>query len=78
MGIYSGDLYQSTVTEDQEFLNLVQYSFLSHHVPEPTGGEYVVDQVFTSQRHSLIVSNYVSHWGVVVTTWDQYWDTFIS
>ena len=34
---------QSTGREDQEFLNLVQDSFLSQHVLEATRGENVLD-----------------------------------
>ena len=48
---------QSTGSEDQKFKNLVQDSFLTQHVLEPTRGENV-----------LIMSRYVSHWGVVITT----------
>ena len=35
---------QSTVREDQEFLNLVQDSFLSQHVLEPTRGIVLISQ----------------------------------
>ena len=56
---------QSTGREDQEFLNLVQDSFLSQHVLEATRGENVLDIVLSSQKE--FVDN-VSHWGVVITT----------
>ena len=36
--------------EDQEFLNLVQDSFLSQHVLEPTRGKNVLDIVLNSQK----------------------------
>ena len=41
---------QSTRREDQEFLNLVQDSFLSQHVLEATRGENVLDIVLSSQK----------------------------
>ena len=41
---------QSTGREDQEFLNLVQDSFLSQHVLEATRGETVLDIVLSSQK----------------------------
>ncbi|KAK2170833.1 hypothetical protein NP493_1133g00000 [Ridgeia piscesae] len=41
---------QSTGREDQEFLNLVQDSFLSQHVLEATRGENVLDIVLSSQK----------------------------
>ena len=41
---------QSTEREDQEFLNLVQDSFLSQHVLEATRGENVLDIVMSSQK----------------------------
>ena len=40
---------QCTGIEDQEFLNLVQYSFLSQHVLEPTKDKNVLDIVLSSQ-----------------------------
>ena len=41
---------QSTGREDQEFLNLVQDSFLSQHVLEATRGENMLDIVLSSQK----------------------------
>ena len=41
---------QSTGREDQEFLNLVQDSFLSQHVLEATRGKNVLDIVLSSQK----------------------------
>ena len=41
---------QSTGREDQEFLNLVQDSFLSQHVLEATRGENVLDIVLSSRK----------------------------
>ena len=37
--------------EDQQFLFLIQYSFLTHHVLEPTRGENVLDIVLSSQKN---------------------------
>ena len=59
---------QSTGREDQEVLHLVQDSFLSQHVLEATRGENVLDIVLSSERNLLIMSRYVSHWDVVITT----------
>ena len=44
---------QSTGGEDQEFLNLVQYSFFSQHVLEPTRGNNVLDIVLRSQKECV-------------------------
>jgi len=52
---------QSTGREDQEFLNLVQGSFLSQHVIEPTRDK-------NERRNLLIMTRHVSHWDVVITT----------
>ena len=41
---------QSFGSEDQKFLNLVQDSFLSQHVLEPTRGENVLDAVLSSKK----------------------------
>ena len=49
MVIYSGHLYR-VPGEDQEFLNLVQDSFLSQHVLEATRGENVLDIVLSTQK----------------------------
>ena len=59
---------QSTGSEDQTFLNLVQDSFLIQHVLEPTRGENVLDIVLSSQKEFIEMSGYVSHWDVVITT----------
>ena len=53
MGDFNHEIYpgiQSTGREDQEFLNLVQDSFLTQHVLEPTRGENVLDIVLSSQK----------------------------
>ena len=52
MGIYSGHLYR-LLGEDQEFLNLVQDSFLSQHVLESTRGKNVLDIVLRSQKECV-------------------------
>ena len=44
---------QSTGSEDQRFLNLVQDSFLTQHVLEPTRGENVLDIVLSSQKEFI-------------------------
>ena len=46
----------STGGEDQQFLLLIQESFLTQHVLEPTRGENVLDLVLSSQnsQHELV------------------------
>ena len=44
---------QSTGREDQKFFNLVQDSFLTQHVLEPTRGENVLDIVLSSQKEFI-------------------------
>ena len=44
---------QSTGSEDQRFLNLVQDSFLTQHVLEPTRGENALDIVLSSQKEFI-------------------------
>ena len=41
---------QSTGSEDQKYFYLVQDSFLTQHVLEPTRGENVLDIVLSSQK----------------------------
>ena len=41
---------QGTGSENQTLLNLVQNSFLTQHVLEPTRGENVLDTVLSSQK----------------------------
>ena len=41
---------ESTGGEDQQFLFLIQYSFLTQHVLEPTRGGNVLDIVLSSQK----------------------------
>ena len=41
---------ESTGIEDQQFLFLIQDSFLTQHVLEPTRGENVLDIVLSSQK----------------------------
>ena len=41
---------ESTGGEDQQFLFLIQDSFLTQHVLEPTRGENVLDIVLSSQK----------------------------
>ena len=43
----------STGSEDHKFLNLVQDSFLTQHVLEPTRGENVLDIVLSSQKEFI-------------------------
>ena len=42
---------ESTGGEDQQFLFLIQESFLTRHVLEPTRGENVLDIVLSSQKN---------------------------
>ena len=59
---------ESTGGEEQQFLFLIQESFLTQHVLQPTWGENVLDIVLSSQRE--LVDNekkYMNHW-VTVTT----------
>ena len=41
---------ESAGDEDQQFLRLIQYSFLIQHVLAPTRGENVLDFVLSSQN----------------------------
>ena len=41
----------STIGEDKQFLFLIQESFLTQHVLEPTRGENVLDIVLSSQKN---------------------------
>ena len=45
--------------EDQKFLFLIQDSFLTHHVLEPTRGDIVLDIVLSSQKE--LVDNVKIH-----------------
>ena len=50
---------ESTGGEDQQFLSLIQESFLTQHVLEPTRGENVLDLVLSSQNE--LVDNIKIH-----------------
>ena len=50
---------ESTGSEDQQFLFLIQESFLTRHVLEPTRGENVLDIVLSSQKE--LVDNVKIH-----------------
>ena len=50
MGTYNLNLYRGTGGEDQPFLSLIQDSFLTQHVLEPTRGENVLYVVSSSQN----------------------------
>ena len=50
---------ESTGGEDQQFLLLIQESFLSQHVPELTRGENVLDLFLSSQNE--LVDNVKMH-----------------
>ena len=50
---------ESTGSEDQQFLFLIQDSFLTQHVLEPTSGENVLDIVLSSQKE--LVDNVKIH-----------------
>ena len=43
----------STGSEDQQFLFLIQDSFLTQHVLEPTRGENVLDIVLSSEKEVM-------------------------
>ena len=58
---------ESTWGEDQQFLFLIQDSFLTQHVLEPTRGENVLDIVLSSQKELVDNVKYMNHW-VTVTT----------
>ena len=58
---------ESTGGEDQQFLFLIQGSFLTQHVLEPTRGENVLDIVLSSQKELVDNVKYMNHW-VRVTT----------
>ena len=49
----------STGGEDQQFIFLIQESFLTQHVLEPTNGENVLDRVLSSQKE--LVDNVKIH-----------------
>ena len=53
MGIYSGYLYRELGERFKRFLNLVQGSFLSQHVLEPTRVKNVLDIVLSSQKECV-------------------------
>ena len=53
--------------EDQQFIFLIQESFLTQHVLEPTRGENVLDIVLSSQKELVDNLKYMNHW-VTVTT----------
>ena len=48
---------KSTGGENQQFLLLVQDSFLTQHVLEPTRGENVLDIVLSSQKEFVLSSH---------------------
>ena len=50
---------ESTGGEDQQFIFLIQESFLTHHELEPTRGENVLDIVLSSQKE--LVDNIKIH-----------------
>ena len=50
---------ENTGGEDQQFLFLIQDSFLTQHVLEPTSGENVLDIVLSSQKE--LVNNLKTH-----------------
>ena len=58
MDTHNGNL-SSTGGEDQQFLLLIQDSFLTQHMLEPTRGENVLDLVLSSQNE--LVDNVKIH-----------------
>ena len=59
MGYFQWKSLESTRGEDQQFLFLIQDSFLSQHVLEPTRGDNVLDIVLSSQKE--LVDNVKIH-----------------
>ena len=51
--------YKSLESTDQQFLLLIQDSFLTQHVLEPTRGDNVLDLVVSSQND--LVDNVIIH-----------------
>ena len=49
---------ESTAGEDQQFVFLIQDSFLTQHVLEPTRGENVLDFIITKR---ISVQKYMNH-----------------
>ena len=56
---------ESTGIEDQQFLFLIQDSFLTQHVLEPTRGENVLDIVLSSQKELVDNVKNLNHWVIV-------------
>ena len=57
---------ENTWGENQQFLLLIQDSFLNQHMLEPTRGENVLDLVLSSQHELVTMSKYMSHWVTVI------------
>ena len=55
---------ESTGGEDQQFLFLIQESFLTQHMLEPTRGDNVLDIVLSSQKE-LVDNVKMNHWVTV-------------
>ena len=53
MGVYSGHLNRVLGVKIKSFFYLVQDSFLTQHVVEPTRGENVLDIVLSSQKEFI-------------------------
>ena len=56
---------ESTGGEDQQLLFLIQDSFLTQQVLEPTRGENVLDIVLSSQKELVDNVKYMNHWVTV-------------
>ena len=57
---------ESTGGEDQQFLFLIQDSYLTRHMLEPTRGENVLDIVLSSQKELVDNVKYINHWVTVI------------
>ena len=58
---------KSTGGEDQQFIFLIQDSFLTQHVLEPTRGDNVLYIVLSSQKEIADNVKYMNHWVTVIT-----------
>ena len=58
--------FSSTGSEDQQFIFLIQDSFLTQHVLEPTRGENVLDIVLSSQKELVDNVKLLDHWVTVI------------
>ena len=65
MDTYNGKSLESTGGDDPQFLFLIQESFLTQHVLDPTRGENLLDIVLSSQKELVDNEKYMNHWVTV-------------